>query len=211
MKMVEIVNLLTSQLKDITFWQGVISTIVIALLGRCIMVIKSKIIMYNKKRFNHTITGYWACYFKTLDGNHDVVEVYHILQREENLKIDIQHYSSDEKNPVSILSGNGTKRETSIAGYYRIMNSSSVVAGILLFKVIQEGSIYHYLDGIAVQNNNNKRNIEGYKGEFLKIPLKLYNTKKLSIIQRIRFKLGRQCFREFDEAKNFYDKEVCMF
>lgn len=202
-------EILKEYIYNMTFWQGVISSIVIALFiksGKAIInVLKNAI--YCK--YNCSLQGYWLTAFKSFSQNATVIEIYKISQKNSELQLNIQHYSSNNDNSVSILRGKGVVRRSEVACYYTINNKNSSIVGGLLFQIKRCDSIYDCLSGKYVQLNNMSeihKNMYGGKRE-LEMYIDLYRLEKLDVGKKNCLIMGKELFKNYSEAYNFAEKE----
>ena len=202
-------EMLKEHISDVTFWQGVMSSIVVALIAKLVQFIGSVIRNAVYRKYKCSLQGYWLTVFKSYSRDATVIELYRIRQKNSDLQLNIQHYSSNNKNPISVLQGKGIIRESEVACYYSINNKKSSIVGGLLFQIKRCDAVYNCLSGKYVQLNNmadthkdmydGKRELETY--------IDLYQVEHLSIWKKLCLLRGKPAFKNYLEAQIFAEKE----
>ena len=201
--------MLKNYFQDMGFWQGVVSTIIIAISSGIIKYGCGKFKNHQYQKYNCSIDGYWMTVFESYSGKDTVIELYRIKQKETKLSFQIQHYSSNSSNPVSTLRGEGSIRESEIACYYTIDNQHSSVVGSLLFQVKRLDSVYNCLSGAYYQMNNMAyEHREFYdRKRILTKSIILYKFDGLNIWQKIKLSFGKKVFADYLSAERYIRQE----
>ncbi|MBU5481550.1 hypothetical protein [Blautia sp. MSJ-19] len=204
-----VVTMLKDYFRDMGFWQGVVSTLIIAICSGIIKYGVDKVKNHHYQKYNCSVDGYWLTVFKSYSGKDTVIELYRIKQKKTRLFLNIQHYSSNSSNPVSVLRGEGAIRESEIACYYTIDNQYSSVVGSLLFQVKRSDSVYNCLSGAYYQMNNMAyEHREFYdKKRMLTKSMVLYKFDRLNIWQKMKLSFGKKVFADYSSAERYVKQE----
>lgn len=181
---------------------AIVGYIVIKLINKAFDFVKHKI----KKDTRFNVTGFWITRFPSfINNDRDVIELYYIKQKHNELAIKIQHYCNC-RTEISKLYGKGEIRGDFIVCYYSTNKRDSKALGAICLKINNEDVEELLLQGNVYEDYSHlskKKQDDIYKLQKRKI----LNLKKIKIpwYKKILFWYNFKSFYSFENVKFFLE------
>ena len=174
------------------------------------IVIKYTAVFFNfikqkiKKRTNFNISGFWIASFPSfLYEGRNIVELYHIKQKQEELSVKIQHYS-DSREEISRLYGKGEIRKNFVALYYSTTKKDSTTLGAMCFKINNSDVEALVLQGNPYEDFSDYPKMK--QDAIYKLQKKyILHLRRIDLpwYKRVLFKCNLHPFKSFSEINDF--------
>lgn len=179
---------------------ALIAYLIIRIISYLFNIIKMK--QRNNSKFN--ITGFWVAQFPSfIYEGRNIIELYYIKQKFNELSIRIQHYS-DYRVEISKLYGKGEIRDDFISFYYSTAKKASKVLGVACLKVRNEdvetlnlcGNCYEDFSRLSKKQQDHIRKLQ-------KKDILVLKKIKLPWYRKVLFRCGVRSFRGCKDFKIF--------
>lgn len=161
----------------------------------------------NRSQFN--ITGFWVAEFPSfIYKDRNIIELYYIKQKSNELDIKIQHYSNS-RGQVSKLYGKGEIRESFISFFYSTTKKDSKVLGSICLKVSNKDVEVLNLRGNCYEDYshlNQKQRDDIYKLQ--KKDILVLRKIEIPFNKKIAFQCGCNAFRNYEKFKEYIKNEI---
>ena len=143
---------------------------------------------------NFTISGTWLTNFPSYTLNKDICELVRISQDQEKIRLYIEHHNDLKKNNFLKLEGSGVFRANKMSAVYYPKDSSDSRSGVFVLRT--NGGVLNgrYAEFESTKNGYNIHKDKRYTLKRIRLPL----------FKRIKMKLRIQCFKNYDDLKDYW-------
>lgn len=195
-----LINVLPKEIKDNLFL-GIVGLAGVVI-EKTFVFLKNYIknIDFARKNQGFTISGTWLAAFSSyFPGKHNY-ELVKIDQEQEKIRFYIEQYNNFEENNFLKVEGSGVFRASKVSATYYPLDPSVGRSGVFVLRTItSNGGVLKgkYIEFESTEKGDILHNDENYTLKRINLPL----------MKRIKMKLNKPCFKNFDDLEVFLQKK----